>query len=152
MMPTGVGVPDSGMGRNTTFRVQGLPAGIVTDDAASIIAQLFDADFFKCAPTVHCLGPDPYHHGRSVDMVATVTFGRTPPPRSPERWRSRVYTNSNASRGGNKCRCCFRLELPRIYATKQCQRLRRPYDRVRFVSSASFENGSLTPVLQVVLL
>lgn len=79
MMPTGVGVPDSGMGRNTTFRVQGLPAGIATNDAASIIAQLFDTDSFKCAPTVHSLGPDPYHYGRSVDMVATVTFGRIPP-------------------------------------------------------------------------
>lgn len=79
MMPIGVGVPDSGEGRNTTFRVQGLPAGIATDDAASIIAQLFDTDSFNCAPTVHSLGPDPYHYGRSVDMVATVTFGRIPP-------------------------------------------------------------------------
>lgn len=79
MMPTEVGVPDSGVGRNITFRVQGLPAGIATDDAAFIIAQLFDTDSFKCAPTVHSLGPDPYNYGRSVDMVATVTFGRIPP-------------------------------------------------------------------------
>lgn len=61
-----------------TYRLWGLPAGITIEESELILQNFFDSDDNTTEPTVHSLGLDPYTFGRNVEVVATVTFSRTP--------------------------------------------------------------------------
>lgn len=61
-----------------TYRIWGLPAGIVIEESELVLQNFFDSDDNITEPKVHSLGLDPYTFGRKVEVVTTVTFSRIP--------------------------------------------------------------------------
>lgn len=105
------GMASRARGRETVFRVAGIPPGATKDDAASIIDQVCEkkgGPGFSCHSTVHSLGQDPYCLEQYTEMVATVTFETIPPQLATA---SRERINEKAEFRGERISIELRFDI-----------------------------------------